>query len=338
MKNFTWKKALPVVTLAASVLVLAFLLLFDQEFRQIGPELHRVSLWCLPAALACMVLMWSFEAGILMVACRDIPGHVTYGRAFRLALIGQYYSALTPFSSGGQPMQIAYMQRWKVPTGAATTMFLLKFVYWQVLITLAAGIGVWRYFAMLTQSPGLLTAVMIGLFISVCATLAGILPLLRISVVKPLGMGVRFLGRIHVVRDQERAMEGVTQWSADFAEARRELLRRPLRQLVLLVLTAGQMVALLAVTYVLYRGFGLNGTTFEGVLLVQCILTVAVAFVPLPGAAGASEGVFYLLFATLFPRGLILAAMILWRFCTYYLHLAIGPVVLLSDQLASHRS
>ena len=101
------------------------------------------------------------------------------------------------------------------------------------------------------------------------------------------------------------------------------------------MLTFIQIAGYFSVTYCLYKGFGFSGSSWLYVALLQAVLTAAVAFVPLPGASGASEGAFYLLFRTIFSSGTTLTAMVVWRVFTYYSHLVIGSIISLYDGMRS---
>ena len=72
-------------------------------------------------------------------------------------------------------------------------------------------------------------------------------------------------------------------------------------------------------------------------MMLQSLLYTAVAYFPLPGAAGASESGFYVIFSTFFSKGLVVAAMILWRIMTYYIILAVGSLIVVFDELAIMR-
>ena len=64
---------------------------------------------------------------------------------------------------------------------------------------------------------------------------------------------------------------------------------------------------------------------------MQAFLFLTVSFVPLPGAAGASEGGFYLFFALIFPGTIMPLAMLLWRFATYYANILFGSFFVMYD-------
>ena len=66
--------------------------------------------------------------------------HTTPGMTFRKALIagmtGQFFCAVTPSASGGQPMQVLVMTRMGIKGANATSALIQKFLVWQ--FTLAA--------------------------------------------------------------------------------------------------------------------------------------------------------------------------------------------------------
>jgi uncharacterized membrane protein YbhN (UPF0104 family) len=68
------------------------------------------------------------------------------------------------------------------------------------------------------------------------------------------------------------------------------------------------------------------------------MLYIAVCFLPLPGAAGASESAFLSIFRVVFQSALIVPAMLLSRLVSFYVILLISGIVSLVMQLVlSHR-
>ena len=63
-----------------------------------------------------MVLYWVMDATILNYTISYIHGQKNFWKSFKVAVIGQYYNAITPFASGGgQPAQVYYMAKMGVP-------------------------------------------------------------------------------------------------------------------------------------------------------------------------------------------------------------------------------
>ena len=71
---------------------------------------------------------------------------------------------------------------------------------------------------------------------------------------------------------------------------------------------------------------GVEGAALVPMLAVQAVLFLSVASLPLPGAVGASEGGFLLLYTAFFPQELLSGAMLLSRGVSFYLFLLIGAL------------
>ncbi len=53
-------------------------------------------------------------------------------RSLKVGIIGLYYGAITPFATGGQPIQVVYMRRNNIPVGTATCIVRIKFVVYEL--------------------------------------------------------------------------------------------------------------------------------------------------------------------------------------------------------------
>ncbi len=332
MKRNSW---ITVLSVAITVGVLAFLIFIDPDVKNIGSLIKRLNPLALVAAFGCMMVFWLSEAGVVYIGCKFIPGSVSYLHALKVSFIGQYYSALTPFSSGGQPMQVAYMRRWDVPVASSSSIFAIKYLCWHIGISLAAILGLWYNWQMLKSQPALMIACIIGMLLNTMGVFAALLVMSKVSLRKPLLWIAKMLVKFRIVKDYEAASDGLLTWIEDFNEAMKLGIKHPLGMWGMLMLTFIQIAGYFSVTYCLYKGFGFSGSSWLYVALLQAVLTAAVAFVPLPGASGASEGAFYLLFRTIFSSGTTLTAMVVWRVFTYYSHLVIGSIISLYDGMRS---
>ena len=87
----------------------------------------------------------------------------------------------------------------------------------------------------------------------------------------------------------EEKLEGVL---AQYRQGARVIARNPLVLVGVVALSAAQLGCSYLVPYLVYRAFGLSGMSLLPVAALQVLCTVAVGFLPLPGSAGAAEGVF----------------------------------------------
>jgi uncharacterized membrane protein YbhN (UPF0104 family) len=94
-----------------------------------------------------------------------------------------------------------------------------------------------------------------------------------------------------------------------------------------------QILSRLAVTFAVYKAFGLSGYGFIDIIALQTILALAVESVPLPGSIGAFEAGFLTANNIIFGADKLLPAMLLSRGISYYIMLIISGGVVLMAQL-----
>ena len=321
-------------TIISTVIAIGVILYFafsDPDVKNLGSLLREFNFAYIMACLACVLVYVLFEGGIYYVACRRFPGEMTYLRSVKSAFIGFYYSALTPFSSGGQPMQVAYMRKWKVPTSSSTSLMVLSFFFWHICTSIISIVAFISYRATLKANSALLIACIVGILISLICVSAGAAILMNLNI-KPIAkFFLKILKKIKIVKSEEKIDIALDKWVDDFKEAFVILKKYPIEMMAMLLLTALKVIAYSSVAYLLYRGFGLSELSYGSILLMQVLLSSAVAFVPTPGASGASEGAFYIFFSTVFINGTTFPAMLLWRGFTYYIFILIGAALNIFD-------
>jgi uncharacterized membrane protein YbhN (UPF0104 family) len=73
---------------------------------------------------------------------------------------------------------------------------------------------------------------------------------------------------------------------------------------------------------------------FIDILALQIMISVAAEMLPLPGAAGITEGCFMVVFTRICGEALVRPALLLSRGLSYYLVLTVGGIVALAAHTA----
>lgn len=322
--------ALFIVGTFAGVVYFAFQ---SGDITKIGEALHSVSPWWLLGALGCFALHAFFEGAIVHAFFRFQRVNARLGSSILVGLIGMYYSAITPAATGGQPMQVYSFKKRGVPPGIASSALAVKFFCWQSALLLMGGL-LWAIFPevvanTLKQGVWFLG---VGFFANgVAVVLVILLAVSRNAVRAILIFMVKLAHKVRIVKDVAQTS---SKWDAalmDFHASVDLLTGHPFQFLALFFMSALQVTALMSAVYFVYRGFGLSQAPYIHLLTIQLMLHIAASFTPLPGASGAQEGGFYLFFGNFFPSDIIFAALLVWRFVTYYASILAGFAAVLMD-------
>jgi len=318
------------------LLTVAVIVAFGLLDRNVGNFFHQLGslnirwVW---AAAGAMFAFWLVESGVLHYITSFIFKGFGFIKSFKTSMIGVYYSALTPFSSGGQPMQVMHMRRDGVPVGKSSSIFCIKFITFQFVICGFFVINlILRGTRLFADHINVFWLTTIGFMVNAALAVIAVLALKSKGKMVLLGTRfVHFLHRLHLVRYPEKTIISMAETLEDFSTS--GMLLRTNSKLFFgsVFLTALEMFALFSITFCIYRAMGLTGHTIIDVVSMQAYLYLTVSFVPLPGAAFASEGGFYLFFSMFFPSRLMFLAMLMWRFFTYYANIVFGALFVLYD-------
>ena len=328
------KKILTLILLAVNLAIILGIGLIDPHIKELGGAFKKLDLLWLAGGFLMMFVYWSMDACKFLVSlhltARAPHGFFTY---LKVAIIGQYYCAITPFATGGQPMQVYYLGRYGVPGGTATSVLVIQYVILLIchsLIYIAAFIA--RSGMILSYAPGLFPfavlglIVLFGLIFSVLAMASHNKRLKRI-----LYWGLKLLYRMRIVKHPLRQWRRLHHAVEDFQDGL-ALLHGDRRTMILLVLfTAVQLTCFFSIPYFVYRSLGLTGATWLDMTMIGAFIQVMVSYFPAPGASGASEGAFYAFYPIFFPAPFIFLAMLMWRILSYYINIAAGGLLVFTD-------
>ncbi|MBP5604264.1 MAG: flippase-like domain-containing protein, partial [Ruminiclostridium sp.] len=80
--------------------------LLSEGVDNITNSLRQLDPLFILAAVACMVIYWVCEGAGLHLAAKSLYPESTFRTSMLVTMIGQYFNCITPFASGGQPMQV----------------------------------------------------------------------------------------------------------------------------------------------------------------------------------------------------------------------------------------
>ena len=254
---------------------------------------------------------------------------ITVGYALYVAISGLYYSNITPGATGGQPMQVYYLTKRNVPIGIGTSALTVKFFSFQFMLAVYSTVLWIAYGPYVAACVGsnmwiLIVGYVYNMFSVSLVVLMAINKRLVWAIIKLL---VRIGAKFRLCKHPEATL---TKWEDvldTFHSSVMSLREHPGELMVQLLIGGAQLIALMTVTFFIYKGFELTGASYGQIITMAMLLYVSAAYTPLPGASGAQEGVFALYFANIFPSGIRFMALLLWRFFTYYISLIIGAIV-----------
>lgn len=333
------KKALSILVIVLSVAAVICIAFGNQELHDAWDAVRRLDLLYILGLLGC----WAVYAGgdgVGIWFCLRRQGFLlSAGAIVRITLCGFFYSNITPGASGGQPMQVAAMNKAGVPVGNGTTTVTIRLICNQFIVSvLSLAFLIANREFIYRQLEGAIWFVRVGWVINFAVVPLVLLAAFRRAWIRKLVNGlISLLAKIRILKDPETTRRSADEVLDTYHTALNSLLRSPGEIIRQCLCSTASLLALTGSIVFVYHAFGMSGTPWYHLMSLAFLLFVSASYTPLPGASGAQEGGFLFYFRGIFTGGTIGLALLTWRFFTYYLFIFVGVINLLAEKISRRR-
>lgn len=329
------KPALTLAFIAINIAVIAITAFSEFGNSENAAQLSEVQInwWFLLPAAACFIVAITLEIHKYIMMMREaakvnVKSQIkkVWRVARRTVLLGKYYDSVTPAAIGGQPFQIWYMHKNAgIGKGMATTIPIIGMISNQIGFIIVASVA-FLFGSLSINNAVLMATACFGLlfyaFWPIAILIATFLPNTTAELINLI---VKFLAKIHIVKDKEQAIKKVSDGVNEYAKCVKQILKTRGLFLREILLSVCFHLLISMIPFFVLTAFG-GAVDFLPCLVTTIAVTSAVYFVPTPGNAGAAEGTFFVVFSAL-SSGYIFWAMLTWRFFSYYIYIIIGAII-----------
>ena len=260
-----------------------------------------------------LLLLAAFAAMLGIICCegeslRMICGHLGYRRPFYHGLVfcaaDLFFSAITPSSSGGQPVSAYCMYTDDIPMEVASVALLLNLIMYEAALFLVTLVCVLLKPALFLAFPvGAKVFVLAGAVIQGSLSVLLILLLFRPKLVHTVANAcISLLARVRLLRSPEEKRERLTLWIERYATCAHSVRGNAPMMLKALAFNVGQRVCMLLVSALVFLALGGRPHTALNVFIGQSYVYLGSNAVPLPGAVGAADWLFVSICGEFFPE------------------------------------
>lgn len=330
-KNINNKKIKAMVNF--TLILISFGILFYFCFQNnhllnlslIFPNLNQLYL---QMAFLCMILSWYFDSMVLKNLVYE-----TYQKKykkilfFKITMIGQYFTSLTPLGIAAQPMQILELKKYGIDKNTAASLLLRKFFIYQSCLLISSIVSSIIYFCKIKTGeigylcPLVITGIIFQGFIILVTTLFSINKNLTMRITK---ISIKILHKAKIIKSENEALDKFTKTLDKFINNNKKLCKNKKLNIKLYVFTSLQVTLSFLITFFIFKAFHHSSFPIIDITCTQSVTTTISSFTPLPGSAGTAESTFLTLFKQFFYEYEITEAMILFRFINFYFALIIG--------------
>jgi len=315
------------------LVILAFILYFvlKDNFVNIVNTLMTAKLNWILVAIALMFIYWLLRALGLFIIVKEYSKTIKFRKIFQLTLITQFFNGITPFSSGGQPMEVYYLSKTGIRASKGTNIIIQNFILYQAALILHGIIAVaLNYnFHFFKEVALLKELTLIGFLIN---TLVGV-GLLFISFSTKfnrtiINMLIWIGCKFKIIKDKEEAINKWTVRLDEYHESATLLVNKKSLFVKGVIYNFIALAIFYAIPlFVIYSMGTFNVNLVEAITSSAYVLIIG-AFVPIPGGSGGIEYGFMQFFGNFISGSILVASLLVWRFITYYLGIILGAIMI----------
>ncbi|WP_295211947.1 lysylphosphatidylglycerol synthase transmembrane domain-containing protein [Ruminococcus sp.] len=307
------------------------LLFKGEEFSDIIKDLHLAKKSWLALGTVFVFCYVAGESVIIKYMLRLFDVKTPFHRCLKYSFIGFFFSCITPSASGGQPAQMYYMKKDDIKIGFSTLIMLMITIAFKGVQVLVGVIFLLFNYSFVKVHIGRLWWLLLVGFLLNIAYIVGLVFIFF----KPLWarkMGIKFINfltRLKILKQKnnEKYINKLKRICDNYIVGA-EYIKNNVHTVVnIFAITLVQRMFLLSVTWIVYRSYGLSSTGYIGIVALQTMIGIAVEMLPLPGAAGVTEGCFTYMFMDIFSKDLVKPAMLLSRGLSFYFLLFMSAAV-----------
>lgn len=277
----------------------------------------------------CIIIYWIFDGISLYIISNKLVPSFHFRQALQTSMLGQLFNCITPFASGGQPVQAYSMVKYKIPLGTSSSILLAKFIIFQTVLTLYSfvvlffkfqyfsdKISNFRYLVFLgfaVNTGVVLFLIAIGFFPHVTKRI-----LIRLT---------KLLSKIKLVKNELEIIQKLEVEIIRFHDCFCFIRTNKSIIFISLIIVVFQLTFYYLIPYFICLSLKVPDIDPINIISAGAFVLMISSFIPLPGASGGAEGSFYLFFGYFFLKtGNIGIAILIWRIFTFYITILVGTI------------
>ena len=324
------KKLNVLLLIFVTILVLYFSL--KDNFKEVIKQIINMDIKYLLFAFILLFMFFIFKSLSMYLFCKKINKDFKFSQGFQVVLRTQFFNAVTPFATGGQPYQIYYLKKCNIDYASSTGIVLENFIVYQIALVLLGLIALFTnsIFNLFGNSNLLTKLIALGFIINTAVIIIMFVVAFSKKMNKKLiSFGINILTKLKLVKNKEEKLKDWDNNINNFHNSAKELLNDKKIFIGNILFNFLALCSLYTIPlFVLYAMGEFNIMNVGVVIVTSAYVMLIGSFVPIPGGSGGLEFGFVTFYSNFITGSKLSALLLVWRFITYYFSMILGAIAL----------
>ena len=316
-----------ILILLAASLVLYFSL--KDDYDTIVNTIFSINKIWLIIAFVFLFIYYGLRALCIKKIARKFKSDYTFKNALRMVLETNFFHAITPFATGGQPYEVYSLSKTGIKVTDSISISIGNFITYQIaLVSLGLVAIISNLMFNIIEASLLKGLIILGFIINFLV----IVILLWITISKKTDRNILYIlidigGKLKLIKKPEYKKDQLREYLSDFTKGCEVLFESKLDMFVLIIYHLVALLLLYLIPFALFIGVNVNIKLTDVIVIMSYVMLIG-SSVPIPGGTGGLEYGFVAFFSKYIVGSKVNAMMLVWRFITYYFGLILGSIVL----------
>lgn len=313
------------------IIGLTFYSIYDKEsIKIIVSSIKDISFYYVIIGILIICMYFILQGIYMKIMLKIFNKDISLKKGSFYSLVEFYFSGITPSSTGGQPVQLYYMTKDKIPVRTSYIVLILNTIYFKiVLLSLAILVLIFKSETIFSNDFIYILFFSLGFLMDLVMVFLGVMLLFNQKLVKRIftffyNIGMRF--KSIKKRIENKNIEDTLE---NYKREIKILKKNKKAVFISFIVTFIQRLMLFSIAFVVYKALGFNEYNYFDLLTIQVSVQTAIEALPLPGGACLSENMLQDMFVKIFKSKYADVGMLLTRTFSFYIPLLASGLIIL---------
>ncbi len=310
-------------------IILFYYILKDNFTESIRLIMSSNMVFVLLGILMCLIA-FLVDTHIFKTLIRRHNNEYPLKKIYNLSIMTRFFNGITPFSLGGQPLQVYELTKNNVKlTDSILIITEMYIIHVFTITTLSITAFILKFCFHLHPNGFLWMLTLIGFSFNIIALSLLTFAALRIKPFKKIGKTIiTFLSKLHIIKDKDKMIDSFYNKCVEYSKGYKDLLKNKILIIKCVSLNIINLSCMFLIAFFAIKA--IDNTISINIFHTYCLSIlsyISATFIPIPGGSVGAEYAYINYFKLIIPSSIVVTSLLLWRFISYYFLMIIGGIV-----------
>lgn len=286
--------------------------------------------WLILLSILTYIVYFIIEAYLLKILIDKSCKKYSFKKVIELNMMTKFFNGITPFSLGGQPLQVYELSKNKIPVTKSILVIVENFIILQITMSIMIILSlIFGYIFELRPNNFLYILTLIGALITIVSFVITILICVKIEFASKIGKNmINLLNKLNIIKDKETTLNKWNSKCIEYQNGFKNLIKDRKFIIKCVCVNFIYMTVFFMIPFFTLKALNISfSINMFYAIILSCFVYISASFIPIPGSSISTEYSFIHYFSLIVCETIVIPGVLLYRVITYYLPCIVGGIL-----------